>query len=339
MKFKSPLDNGYTISASRERSPKEFFLRWEWFLLLIFVIVNISNSLLSEHYLSVNGLFNATSSFLESSFLTLGMVFVLIIGEIDISVGSSVALSAVVMAESYNVLGLPMWVCVIIAILTGMLCGLLNGIILVKFPELPAMIVTLGTQILYRGIALIILRDEASGGFTNVKWFSDLYWGKIGPIPIMFIFFIALAIIMGIILHKTVFGRRMYAIGKNRNAARYSGVRTDRIKLIVFIIMGIFCGITAVFLTSRMGSTRSNIASGYEMNAISMCVLGGVSTNGGKGTFIGAFLAIFILGFLRYGLGLINIPSQLMMVIVGLLLIVSVMIPNLNLGKRRSRSL
>ncbi|NLC40622.1 MAG: ABC transporter permease [Clostridiaceae bacterium] len=333
---KSPLDNRYTISASREKSPKEFFLRWEWFLLLIFILVNITNSFLSGHYLSVNGLFNATSSFLESSFLTLGMVFVLIIGEIDISVGSTVALSAVVMAESYNLLGLPMWLCLIIALLTGMLCGLLNGIILVKFPELPAMIVTLGTQILYRGIALILLRDEASGGFTNIKWFSDLYWGKLGPVPIMFIIFIVLAIIMGVILHRTVLGRRMYAIGSNRNAARYSGVRTDRIKLLVFVLMGLFCGITAIFLTSRMGSTRSNIAMGYELNAISMCVLGGVSTNGGKGTFIGAFLAIFILGFLRYGLGLINIPSQLMMVIVGLLLIVSVMIPNLNIKKRRS---
>ena len=317
------------ISADQPFTFKKYFLKWEWFLLLIFVAVNIFNSFISEYYLSVDGLFTATSSFLEKAFIALAMVFVLIIGEIDISVASIVALSSVIMAESFNKLGLPMGLAIVVGLLTGALCGLLNGLILTRFKELAPMIVTLGTQILYRGIALVILGDQASGGFTSIKWYSALYWGKIGPVPYMFIIFIILAVVMGFILHKTTFGKRMYAIGSNRVTSKYSGIRVEKIRLIVYTLSGLFSAITAVFLVARMGSTRPNIAIGYELDAISMCVLGGILTDGGKGNFIGAIISIFTLGFLRYGLGLINVQSQLMMVIVGALLIISVMAPNL----------
>ena len=218
------------ISADQPFTFKKYFLKWEWFLLLIFVAVNIFNSFISEYYLSVDGLFTATSSFLEKAFIALAMVFVLIIGEIDISVASIVALSSVIMAESFNKLGLPMGLAIVVGLLTGALCGLLNGLILTRFKELAPMIVTLGTQILYRGIALVILGDQASGGFTSIKWYSALYWGKIGPVPYMFIIFIILAVVMGFILHKTTFGKRMYAIGSNRVTSKYSGIRVEKIR-------------------------------------------------------------------------------------------------------------
>lgn len=325
------------INAEQPFALKKFFLKWEWFLLLIFVAVNILNSFISEYYLSVDGLFTATSSFLEKAFIALAMVFVLVIGEIDISVASIVALSSVVMAESFNKLGLPMGMAIVVGLLTGALCGLLNGLILTRFKELAPMIVTLGTQILFRGIALIILGDQASGGFTSIKWYSNLYWGKIGPVPYMFIIFVILALVMGFILHKTTFGKRMYAIGSNRVTAKYSGIRVEKIRLIVYTLSGLFSAITAVFLVARMGSTRPNIAIGYELDAISMCVLGGILTDGGKGNFIGAIISIFTLGFLRYGLGLINVQSQLMMVIVGALLIISVMAPHLKPQRKLKR--
>lgn len=325
------------IRADQSFSFKRFFLKWEWFLLLIFVAVNIFNSFVSEYYLSVDGLFTATSSFLEKAFIALAMVFVLIIGEIDISVASIVALSSVIMAEAYNKLSVPMGVAIVICLLVGALCGLINGLILTRFQELAPMIVTLGTQILYRGIALIILGDQASGGFTSIKWYSNLCWGKIGPVPYMFIIFIILAIIMGFVLHKTIFGKRMYAIGSNRITSKYSGIRVQNIRLIVYTLSGLFSAITAVFLVARMGSTRPNIAIGYELEAISMCVLGGILTDGGKGNFVGAIISIFTLGFLRYGLGLINVQSQLMMVIIGALLIISVMAPNLKPQRKFKR--
>ena len=257
------------------------------------------------------------------------MTYLLLIGEIDISVGSIVALSACMMGIAYNWFGLPMWAAVIVCLLVGTLCGFINGILLIKFKDLAPMILTLGTQILFRGTAEMILTAEGTGGFTKIVWFTDLYWGTVGVVPIMFIIFVLFAILFGIVMHKTTFGRWMYAIGSNSTAAKYSGIPVQKIRCIIYTLAGTFSAITAVFLSSRMGSVRSNIAEGYEMEAISMVVLGGVMTYGGKGNFVGVFIAIFVIGFLRYGLGLINVPSQVMMVIIGLLLIIAVLLPNI----------
>jgi len=324
--------SGRTIIAVKEHTWKTTLLRWESFLLLIFVAINIMNATISSNYLSVSGLFTATSSFLEKAFIVLPMAYVLVLGEIDISVGSTVALSAVLMSIAFN-RGVPMGAAVLICLLVGACCGFINGLILTRFTELAPMIVTLGTQILYRGIAEILLGDQASGGLTTVTWFSDLYWGSIGPVPYMFIVFILCTIIFGLVLHKTTFGRRLYAIGSNRLTAQYSGVSVQKIRLTVYTLTGIFSAVTAIFLAARMGSTRSNIAMGYELEAISMVVFGGISSAGGKGTLPGAVISVFIIGFLRYGLGLINISSQVMLVIIGTLLVLAVMIPNLKLTK------
>lgn len=320
--------SGREIIAEQPFSWKTFFLKWEWFLLLIFILINIMNANLSPYYASVSGLFTATNSFLEKAFIALPMAYILVLGDMDISVGSIACISAVSLALAYNA-GIPMAACIVICLLVGTICGLINGLILTKFTELAPMIVTLGTQILYRGIAEGILGDTSSGGLTAVKWFSNLYWGKVGVVPIMFIVFIICACVFGFVLHKTVFGRWLYAIGSNKTAAEYAGIEVQKIRLIVFVLTGLFAAVTGVFLASRMGSTKSDIATSYEMEAISMAVLGGFSTNGGKGNFIGVVLAIFIVGFLRYGLGLINVPAQAMLVIIGLLLIIVVMAPNI----------
>lgn len=328
--------SGREISAQQPFSWKRSLMKWETFLFLIFIVVNIMNVCISPYYLSVDGLFTATSSFLEKAFIVLPMAYVLLIGEIDISVGATVALSACMLGITYNA-GLPMGVAVIVCLLVGTACGLFNGIMLTCFKELAPMILTLGTQILYRGIAEILLTDEGTGGFTAVPWFQSLYWGKIGVIPIMFLVFVICAVIFGVIMHKTTFGRWMYAVGSNAQAAKYSGIRVQRVRCAIYTLTGTFSAVTAVFLASRMGSVRSNIAEGYELEAISMVVLGGILTDGGKGNFPGVIIAIFVLGFLRYGLGLANIPSQVMMVIIGLLLIIAVMLPNLAGNIRRRK--
>ena len=200
------------ISADQKFSWKKSLLQWEVFLLLIFLAVNVMNTFVSPYYLSVSGLFTATSSFLEKAFVALPMAYILVLGDIDISVGATVALSSVMMGVAYANFGLPMGVCVLICLLTGTICGFVNGFILSKFPELAPMIVTLGTQILYRGIATMILEDQAATGLTSVTWFSNLYWGYLGPVPYMLIIFIICAVAFGIVLHKTTFGRRLYAI-------------------------------------------------------------------------------------------------------------------------------
>jgi rhamnose transport system permease protein len=205
--------------------------------------------------------------------------------------------------------------------------------LIVKFKELSAVIVTLSTMIIYRGIAYIILEDQASGKFP--EWYSYLGWGYAGKIPFILIVFAVFTVIFGILLHKTTFGRRVYAMGNNITASRFSGVQVDKIKVVVFTLAGLMSGVAALFLTSRMGSTRPNVAQGYELDVIAMVVLGGVSTAGGKGRITGTVISVFLIGMLRYGLGLINVPAQVLLIIIGLLLIIAVMIPNLKLKKSR----
>lgn len=321
------------IAAKKEFSLKSFFFQWEWMLVLLFIIINIINTFLSPYYLDPKKLLDATMTFLDKAFIVLPMVFVIILADIDISVASTVALSAVVMAVSYN-LGVPMGIAIVICLLVGTLCGLFNGLLIVKFKELSAVIVTLSTMIIYRGIAYIILEDQASGKFP--PWYKFLGWGYVGGIPFILIVFAVFAVIFGLLLHKTTFGRRVYAMGNNITASRFSGIQVDKIKVIVFTLTGLMSAVTALFLTSRMGSTRPNVASGYELDVIAMVVLGGISSTGGKGKITGAIISIFLIGFLRYGLGLKNVPAQALLIIIGLLLIIAVMIPNLKFDFRKS---
>ncbi|WP_301170049.1 ABC transporter permease [Brevibacillus nitrificans] len=314
------------IIGKKEFSWKTFFLQWEWMLVLIFILVNVINANLSPYYLNADSLRDATMTFLDKAFIVLPMVFIIILGDIDISVASIVALSSVVMADLYT-MGVPMELAVVICLAVGTLCGYVNGLLITRFKELSAVIVTLATMIIYRGIAYILLEDQAAGKFP--EWFKFLGWGYVGSVPFILIVFAVFAVFFALLLHKTTFGRRVYAMGSNLTASQFSGIQVDKIKILVFTLAGLMSAVTALFLTSRMGSTRPNIATGYELDVIAMVVLGGISTSGGKGRMIGAILAIFLIGFLRYGLGLVNVPAQMLLVIIGLLLILAVMVPNL----------
>ncbi|MFB5269172.1 ABC transporter permease [Paenibacillus enshidis] len=318
------------ITNKQGFSLKRFFLQWEWMLVVLFISINVINMNLSEYYWDPVNLRDATMGFLDKAFIVLPMVFIIILGDIDISVASIVALSSVVMADLYN-LGVPMPVAVLICLAVGIICGFINGLLIVKYKELSSVIITLATMIIYRGIAYIILEDQASGSFP--QWFNYLGWGYVGSIPFILVVFIVFAVLFGLLLHKTMFGRRVYATGSNITASRFSGVQVDKIKIIVFTLAGLMSAVAALFLTSRMGSTRPNMANGYELDVIAMVVLGGISTAGGKGRMIGAVLAIFLIGFLRYGLGLVNVQAQALLIIIGLLLIFAVAVPKLKLGQ------
>lgn len=315
------------IESKQSFDLKRFMFQWEWMLVVIFIIVFVINSSLSEYFLDGGLLVSATSTFLDKAFLVMPMVFIIILGDIDISVASIVALSSVIMAVSYNA-GLPMPLAMVLCVAVSTVCGWINGMLIVKFKELSAVIVTLSTMIIYRGIAYIILEDQASGKFPS--WFNYLGWGSVGIVPFILIIFVIVAVLFALLLHKTTFGRRVFGMGSNITSSRFSGVQVDKVKVIVFTMAGFMAGITALFLTSRMGSTRPNVALGYELDVITMVVLGGVSTSGGKGRMLGAIMAIFLIGYLRYGLGLVNIPAQSLLIIIGLLLIFAVMVPNLS---------
>jgi rhamnose transport system permease protein len=324
-----------TLEIEKPRSLKNFFFQWEWFLIALFVIINIVNSLLTPYYFTADTFLSTPMNFLDKAFLVYPMMMIIVLGNIDVSVGSIIALSSVVMAVSYNA-GLSMPLAMVLCLIVSTFCGFINGFLQAKFKELSSTIITISTQIIYRGIAYIILEDKAAGKFPT--WFSFLGWGYVGKVPFIMIVFIVFTIFFAILIHKTRFGRQLFAMGNNSTASRYSGIKTENMLISVSTIMGFMAGITALFLTSRMGSTRPNVATGYELDVIAMVVLGGVSTSGGKGRITGPLLSIFIIGFLNYGLGLFNLSAQVLLIIIGALLIVAVMLQNLRFDQRGQKS-
>ena len=321
--------SGRTISSAKDRSFKSVVVRWEFLLVLIFLGVNIMNVCLSPKYLNAYNLFTNINNFLVKAYIALSMAYVLLLGDIDLSVGGNVCLSATMLGIVFNATG-SIWLGILAALVVGTVCGALNGLILTQFTELAPMIVTLATNIIFRGLSERILGDGATAGMSKIDWFFNLYYGRVGNVvPYMFIIFCVLAIAFGLVMHKTVFGRQMFAIGANQKAAKYAGVKVQKVRMIVFTLTGLVCGFASVFYCANLGSVKSNVAEGFDLEAISMCVLGGISTAGGKGTMVGAVIAIFIIGLLRYGLGLINLSGQTIRIILGALLIAVVLYPTI----------
>ena len=321
--------SGRTILDVKQSSLKSLLLRWEGLLVLIFLAVNVMNICISPYYLNARNLFTNINNFMDKALIALPMAFVLLLGDIDLSVGGNVCLSATILGIVYNATG-SMWLGILACILTGTLCGALNGIVLTKFTELAPMIVTLATNIIYRGLSERILGDGSTGGMTQVSWFTDIFYGRLFKlIPYPIIIFFVLAVVFGLVMHKTVFGRQMFAVGANKKAANYAGIKVEKVRMIVFTLTGLMCGFAAIFYCAKLGSVKSDVADGFDLEAISMCVLGGISTAGGKGTMVGAVIAIFIIGLLRYGLGLINLSGQTIRIIIGALLIAVVLYPTI----------
>lgn len=303
--------------------------RWETLLALILVLLCLGLKIMEPEMVSFGMLIDNSMSFIDKGVIVLSMMLILVLGEIDISVGSTACLSAVCMAELFNS-GVPFEIAMVLALVIGLICGLINGFFITFFKELAPMIVTLATMTIYRGIAYIILGDQASGGFPT--WFSNLGWGYLAPglpIPINLTIFLVLAVIFYIVIHHTALGKRIFAIGTNPVASEYNGINVRRIKLGLYTLNGVMSALGGIFLLARLASARPNIAEGYELDVIAICVLGGISTAGGKGSVVGAVLSVFLMGYLRYGMNIINVPGQIMPMVIGLLLIIVLVIPNL----------
>lgn len=193
------------------------------------------------------------------------------------------------------------------------------------------MIVTLGTQIVFRGIAEIILGSGGSVSVTNTAGFRAIA-GKIGPFPYIFFLVLISGVVFIVISMKTMFGRSLYAIGSNSRTSFYSGIKVKKVKFIVFTLMGVFAAIAALFLTSSLYGANTTTGNGFEMDAIAMAVFGGIATTGGKGRLIGGLISAFIIICLRIGLGQINMNPQVILIILGALLICAVLLPNISSG-------
>ena len=314
------------IGLRSEKNWKYFLFRWEWMLLIIFIALNLFNSTISVNYLNYDNLASSLKMFLDKGIIAISMMMVLLIGEIDISVASIMTLSGVLMGFA-GARDVPFFLIVIIGLGTGLFCGLINGFLVAKLKELSSTIITLGNMIFFRGIAYMILENQAYRKYPPAMHFFS--WGSVGKIPFILIVFIIEVIILAFIVHRTRFGRSLYAVGSNATASYFSGVDVDRIKIIVFGLNGLISGLASLFLVSKLGSTRASMAVGFEMEIVAMVILGGVAVTGGVGTVPGVTLAVFIIGLLRFGLGIINISAETIMIIIGLLLIVSVGLPNI----------
>lgn len=315
--MKSATDGGRKII--------NFVTRWEFILLLIFVLLFIVFSLLSPYFFDFFNIMDTTFNFMEKALVALPMIFIIICGDIDISVAGIISLSSLFMGmAAEGGAQAPALLCIGLAV--GLVAGFLNGFIITRF-GIPSIAVTIGSMSLFRGISYAVLGDKAYTNYPDS--FSFLGQGYIGEsaVPFELVLFVVLAVIFGFVLHKTAFGRKVYAIGNNETASRFSGVRVKRIRLLVFSLTGLMSGLAAVLLTSRIESTRPNIAAGWELEIITTVVLGGVSITGGKGSLPGVIIGIFLIGFLKFGMGLINVPGKIMNIVIGFLLILAIMLP------------
>lgn len=310
------------LQSSLERSLKS----WETLLLAVAVAIFIINSFSSPYFLDAWNLSDATFNFTEKAMIAFAMALLIIAGEIDLSVASIIALASTAMGAAVQ-LGVGTPGLVVIGLLVGVFCGAFNGVLVTRM-GLPSIVVTIGTMSLFRGISYIVLGDQAYRGYpSDFSFFGQgyVYW----VISFEVVLFACLALIYAVVLHKTNFGRAVYAIGNNPVGAEFSGIRVARVKFILFLLTGLMAGVAAICLTSRLGSTRPSIAFGWELEVVTMVVLGGVSILGGSGSIPGVVIAAFVMGLVTFGLGLLNVPGIVMSIVIGGLLIGVIALPRL----------
>lgn len=299
-------------------------IRWETLLLALAAAIFLANALASPYFLDIWNLSDATFNFTEKAIIALALAFVVMAGEIDLSVGGTIALASTAMGEA-AALGLSTPALVAVGLGVGGACGLVNGVLIARL-GLPSIMATIGTMSLYRGLSYLALGDGVLKGYpASFGWFGQGYVWQ--ALSFEFACFLALALVAGLVLHRTVFGRAVRAIGNNAFAARFSGLPVERIRMILFLLTGLAAGLAAVMLTSRLGSTRPSIALGWELDVVTIVVLGGISIQGGSGTIPGVVLAAFVLGLVTYGLGLLNVPGIIMSIVVGAMLIGTIALP------------
>ena len=306
----------------------KFLVSWEMVLVYILLLINVVLMAMKPNlYFAAGTVQSIIQAGMDVCPLVLGMILILMIGDIDVSAASTMIFASMATGLCMDA-GMPMIVSVLMAIIAGVACGAFNGFF-VAYMGMPAVITTISTQMLFRGIVKIVLDVNVLKNFP--AFYTVIGWRNIGPIPVAMLLFLVMAVGFWFLLQKSKFGRTLYLIGNNPTCAQYSGINVKLTKLIVFMIMGAMSGVASIFFVGRMGgSVSSTMGTGYEMTAIAICVLGGVSTNGGKGKVYGPVIATFIFTFLTYTLGLLNVDANSRKIVTGLILIIAVLIPNVN---------
>ncbi len=306
--------------------PSDVLLRWESILIVLLVAVFVGNSLATPWFLDVYNLADATYNFSEKAIIALPMALLILVREIDLSVGAMVALAALAIGLGADA-GVGTIGIIVIGLGVGLVCGMFNGLLVTRI-GVPSIVITIGTMSLFRGLAQVTLGDQALTGFPDsFAALGQTYLISWPPVPLSFALFVGLAVLFGLFLHRTATGRWLFVTGANPTAALYSGVPVARVRFWLFALTGLLSGLAAVLLVSRIGVVRPNIALGWELDVITVVIFGGVSIAGGSGSIPGVVLAVLVLGFTTFGLALLNVPGIVITVLLGLLLIISIATP------------
>ncbi|GGP73364.1 ABC transporter permease/substrate-binding protein [Streptomyces sindenensis] len=289
------------------------------------VVLVVAMSLLSSDFLTTQNLLNVGVQAAVTAILAFGVTFVIVSAGIDLSVGSVAALSATVLAWSATSAGVPVVLAVVLAIVTGIACGFVNGA-LISYGKLPPFIATLAMLSIARGLSLVISQGSPIAFPDSVSRLGDTLGGRL-PVPVLVM--IAMGLITALILGRTFIGRSMYAIGGNEEAARLSGLRVKRQKIVIYALSGLFAAVAGIVLASRLVSAQPQAAQGYELDAIAAVVIGGASLAGGVGKASGTLIGALILAVLRNGLNLLSVSAFWQQVVIGVVIALAVLLDTL----------
>ncbi|MCF3167338.1 substrate-binding domain-containing protein [Streptomyces violaceoruber] len=289
------------------------------------VVLVVAMSLLSGDFLTTQNLLNVGVQAAVTAILAFGVTFVIVSAGIDLSVGSVAALSATVLAWSATSAGVPVVLAVVLAILTGIACGFVNGA-LVSYGKLPPFIATLAMLSIARGLSLVISQGSPIAFPDSVSRLGDTLGGWL-PVPVLVM--IAMGLVTALVLGRTFIGRSMYAIGGNEEAARLSGLRVKRQKIVIYALSGLFAAVAGIVLASRLVSAQPQAAQGYELDAIAAVVIGGASLAGGVGKASGTLIGALILAVLRNGLNLLSVSAFWQQVVIGVVIALAVLLDTL----------
>ena len=300
--------------------------RWEALLVLLILAVGYWSTTLSPFFLTRLNLLDLAAPYIFIGLLAFGLTFVVVAGEIDISVASTMAVSAVSFAEIWQ-RGTNVWVAALIGLAIATCLGLVNGV-LIGALNLPSLAVTLGTLAAYRGLAYVVLEGDARSGFPTS--FTDIGGGYVGnQLPKALLVLLGFALLLGLMLHATRFGRYLYAIGSNREAARLSGIPVTRVRVTVFALSGLMAGFAGIVYLGFFGSVQADAAGGSELiDVVTAVVLGGVDIFGGSGSILGVLLALFLVAELRNGMQLDNLSGATQDMVIGGLLLAAILAGN-----------
>ncbi|WP_373314632.1 ABC transporter permease/substrate-binding protein [Streptomyces longispororuber] len=286
------------------------------------VVLVVAMSLLSGDFLTTQNLLNVGVQAAVTAILAFGVTFVIVAAGIDLSVGSVAALSATVLAWSATKEGLPVWLAVLLAVATGLACGVVNGL-LVSYGKLPPFIATLAMLSIGRGLSLVISQGSPIPFPDSISRVGDTLGGWL-PVPVLVM--VAMGLVTAVVLARTYLGRAMYAIGGNEEAARLSGLRVRRQKIAIYALSGLFAAVAGVVLASRLASAQPQAAQGYELDAIAAVVIGGASLAGGVGKASGTLIGALILAVLRNGLNLLSVSAFWQQVVIGVVIALAVLL-------------